>query len=210
MALSFVYAGYGNVPLIVGAVLRPEGGGAGDRARGGGPRRQARAQEQRRWSRSPAPAFVAIFFFDVPFPLIILGAGADRLRRRRARAIAAFQRGAATAAARTQDRRPTACSATTLPRARPARSLAQALRVAAVWLALWLVPGDRARSLTLGPRQRLQPDRGLLQQDGGGDLRRRLCGARLCRAAGGRELSTGSSPARCSTASAWRRRRPAR
>ena len=26
-----------------------------------------------------AAAFVAIFFFDVPFPLIILGAGADRL-----------------------------------------------------------------------------------------------------------------------------------
>ena len=32
--------------------------------------------------RSRRAAFVAIFFFDVPFPLIVLGAGADRLSRR--------------------------------------------------------------------------------------------------------------------------------
>ena len=47
MALSYVYAGYGNVPVIVGAVLRAQGRGAGDRAGGGVPHRQALAQEQR-------------------------------------------------------------------------------------------------------------------------------------------------------------------
>ena len=47
MALSLVYAAFGNVGIVAGAVLRPEGGGAGDRARGGGPDRQARAEEPR-------------------------------------------------------------------------------------------------------------------------------------------------------------------
>ena len=47
MALSYVYAGWGNVPIVVGAVLRPQGGRAGDRHRGRGPHRQARAQEPR-------------------------------------------------------------------------------------------------------------------------------------------------------------------
>ena len=43
MALSYVYAACGNVPDRRGAVLRPEGGGAGDRGRSGVPHRQARA-----------------------------------------------------------------------------------------------------------------------------------------------------------------------
>ena len=42
-----------------------------------------------------------------------------------------------------------------------------------------------------GRRQRLHPDRGVLQQDGRGDVRRRLRRAGLCRAAGGRALSLG-------------------
>src|SRR6266699_5926232 len=36
--------------------------------------------------------------------------------------------------------------------------------------------------------QHVQPDRAVLQQDGAGDIRRRLCRAGLCRAAGGRAL----------------------
>src|SRR3546814_3623493 len=56
---------------------------------------------------------------------------------------------------------------------RPAAALARAGRSAAV----------RVR-----PRRRVQPHRHLLQPDGGGDLRRRLCGARLCRAGGSRDL----------------------
>ena len=58
--------------------------------------------------------------------------------------------------------------------------------------------------------QCVQPDRGVLQQDGDGDVRRRLCGAGLCRAAGGRALSLGAARAKCSTASAWPRPRRAR
>ena len=45
MALSLIYAAFGKVGDRPGAVLRPEGGGAGDRARGGAPDRQARAEE---------------------------------------------------------------------------------------------------------------------------------------------------------------------
>src|SRR3546814_15918610 len=44
-------------------------------------------------------------------------------------------------------------------------------------------PAVRAR-----PGRRVQSYRHLLQPDGGGDLRRRLCRARLCRAGGGRNL----------------------
>ena len=40
MALSFIYALFGNVGLGRGAVLRPQGGGAGDRGRGGRPHRR--------------------------------------------------------------------------------------------------------------------------------------------------------------------------
>ena len=43
------------------------------------PHRQARAEEPRAWSRSPRWPSSRIFFFDVPFPLIVLGAGAHRL-----------------------------------------------------------------------------------------------------------------------------------
>ena len=69
--------------------------------------------------------------------------------------------------------------------------------------------GGRALSRP-GRRQRLHQDRDLLQQDGRGHLRRRLCRAGLCRPAGGRALSLGDSRARCWTGSAWPRRRPAR
>ena len=44
-----------------------------------------------------AAAFVAIFFFDVPFPLIVLGGRADRLRRRPGRAARLRAPAAATA-----------------------------------------------------------------------------------------------------------------
>ena len=62
MALSYIYAGYGNVPVIVGAVLRPQGRRAGDRDRGGGPDRQALAQEQRDARRSRRPPSSASSF----------------------------------------------------------------------------------------------------------------------------------------------------
>ena len=67
--LSWIYAAFGNVGVVAGPVLRPQGGGAGDRARGGGPDRPARAQEPRHGRRSPRQPSSRIFSFDVPFPL---------------------------------------------------------------------------------------------------------------------------------------------
>ena len=53
MALSWLYAGLGERAGGRGAVLRPQGGGAGDRARGGGAHRPPGAEEPASWSRSP-------------------------------------------------------------------------------------------------------------------------------------------------------------
>ena len=81
MALSYIYAGYGNVPAIVAlffglkaavlaivleAVFRIG----------------KRALKNNVMLALAAAAFVGIFFFNVPFPIIILGARADRICRR--------------------------------------------------------------------------------------------------------------------------------
>ena len=90
---------------------------------------------------------------------------------------------------------------------------AAALLVAARWRRsvslLWLGPVVLLL-LTLGAEQRLQRDRRVLLEDGGGDLRRRLRGAGLRRPGRRSRPTAGSSPARCSTASAWPRRRRGR
>ena len=114
MALSYVYAGYGNVPLVAAlffglkaavlaivleAVVRIG----------------KRALKNNVMVALAAAAFVGIFFFDVPFPLIIFGAGADRLRRR-AGGAAAFQASGGHGGGKTADAAtPTACSATSCP-----------------------------------------------------------------------------------------------
>ena len=72
MALSWIYAAFGNVGIVAGAVLRPEGRRARHRARGG-LRIGKRALKNGVMVGIAAAAFVAIFFFGVPFPLIILG-----------------------------------------------------------------------------------------------------------------------------------------
>ena len=96
-----------------------------------------------------AVAFVAIFFFNVPFPVIILAAGVigyvgaqgGRPRIRRGRAWRRRQE---------RRRRSTACSANELPaHIRP--TVGRALRVSAVWLVLWLVP---VAALLIGARRR--------------------------------------------------------
>jgi hypothetical protein len=151
-----------------------------------------------------ALAFVAIFFFNVPFPIIIIAAGVIGYFGAKADG----RNFAGGGARRRQERRGRRqLLGEELPdHVRP--SVARALRVARVWLLLWLVPV--ALLIAFGPGQRVQPDRAVLQQDGDGDVRRRLCGAGLCRAAGGRALSLAQARARCSTASAWPRPRRAR
>ena len=105
-----------------------------------------------------AAAFVAIFFFGVPFPLIILGAGADRLSRRRAPAVPAFAAGGGHGGGKNVAAAVDSLLGEELPEhARPA-SRAGRSGSRRVWLPLWLVP---VVALLLDARagQRLQPDR---------------------------------------------------
>ena len=56
------------------------------------------------------------------------------------------------------------------------------------------VPVAAVLLATLGPHDVFSQIALFFSEDGGGDVRRRLCGAGLCRAAGGRDLSAGSRP----------------
>jgi chromate transporter len=137
MALSYVYAGYGNVPVIVAlffglkaavlaivleAVFRIG----------------KRALKNNVMIALAAAAFVGIFFFNVPFPIIILAAALI--------GFAGAWSGAAAFAVKTEHgggKHETAVVDSMLgdelpEHARP--TVARALRVSSVWLALWLIP----------------------------------------------------------------------
>jgi chromate transporter len=136
MALSWVYALYGQVGIVAAlffglkaavlaivleAVVRIG----------------KKALKNRVMIGLAAAAFIAIFFFNVPFPLIVLAAGVIGFFGGRA-GLAAFQVGgghgptgaAADAQSLLGDELPA--------HARP--TMAESLMVSAVWLALWLVP----------------------------------------------------------------------
>lgn len=138
MALSYVYAGYGNVGLVqalffglkaavlaivLEAVVRVG----------------KRALKNRAMVGIAAAAFVAIFFFAVPFPLVILTAALLGYLGGRA-GLAAFKiesRHGADGKAILADK-DSLLGETLPPHAKPDR--AWAMRVAAVWLVLWLAP----------------------------------------------------------------------
>jgi chromate transporter len=138
MALSYVYAGWGNVPIVMAlffglkaavlaivieAVVRIG----------------KRALKNNALLALAAAAFVGIFFFNLPFPIIVFGAALIGFAGG-AMGIPAFQPGATHAPGNTGtgkvidsllgDRLP--------DHARP--SLAHALKSSAIWLALWLIP----------------------------------------------------------------------
>jgi chromate transporter len=140
MGLSYIYAGWGNVPIItalffglkaavlaivVEAVVRIG----------------RRALKNQVLIGLAAAAFVGIFFFNVPFPVIILAAaligfiGATM-------GVGAFQGGGGGhGPAKTAGGQPVVDSllGDQLPEhARP--TVARALQVSGVWLALWLIP----------------------------------------------------------------------
>jgi chromate transporter len=137
MALSYVYAGYGNVPaiaavffglkaavlaIVLEAVVRIG----------------KRSLKNNVMRALAAAAFVGIFFFNIPFPIIILGA-----------ALIGFV-GASTGAASFQlngghgdGKRDGGVADSLLGEELPAHTrptAARALRVSSVWLALWLIP----------------------------------------------------------------------
>jgi chromate transporter len=138
MGLSYVYAVFGNVPLVVAlffglkaavlaivleAVFRIG----------------KRALKNNVLRALAAAAFVGIFFFDVPFPVIILGAGligwAGAASGAEVFKIDAGHRSGGGNQAAAAD----SVLGDELPaHARP--NLARALSVAALWLTLWLAP----------------------------------------------------------------------
>jgi chromate transporter len=137
MALSYIYAGWGNVPLIVAlffglkaavlaivlqAVIRVG----------------SRALKNAAMRGIAGVAFVAIFFFSVPFPLIILAAGLIGFLGGRA-GLPAFQVGGGHAKSATTVQDADSLLGEALPEhARP--TVARAMVASAVWLALWLIP----------------------------------------------------------------------
>jgi chromate transporter len=84
-----------------------------------------------------AAAFVAIFFFNIPFPLIILSAAAIGLVGARMDRPEFALGGAHTAAVRTFDG-DSLLGDTVIDHSKP--HTRQAARVAAIWLAIWLTP----------------------------------------------------------------------
>jgi chromate transporter len=147
MALSIIYAAYGNVGLVaslffglkaavlaivVEAVIR-----VGKRALKNGI-----------LIGLAAAAFVAIFFFDMPFPVIVFGAGAIGYMATRLGA-QTFLGGGGHGPAKGGAAAGESLLGEDLPdHARP--SLWQTARIAACWLLLWLVP-VAALLLALGP-----------------------------------------------------------
>jgi len=145
MALSYIYAAYGNVgfvealffglkaavlAIVVQAVVRVG----------------KRALRNRVMMVIAAAAFVGIFFFAVPFPVIIIAAGmigfaGARLGRPE---FAAIEHGGGANAAVIDSMLGDAMPEHVKPNA------ARTLRVTAVWLALWLVP-VAALLIGLGP-----------------------------------------------------------
>ena len=94
-----------------------------------------------------------------------------------------------------QRRRTTTCCGESMPdHAQP--SLARAIKVVGD-LAAAVARAGRAAVSVPRRRKHLHAARRVLQQGGGVQLRRRLCGAGLCRAAGRRDTITGCCPARC-------------
>ena len=137
MVLSYVYAAFGNVPLVAAlffglkaavlaivleAVFRIG----------------KRALKNNMLMSLAAAAFIGIFFFDIPFPIIVFGAALIGYVGA-ASGAAAFQGGSGHGGGKAADGAPDSLLGEELPgHARP--TVALALQVSGVWLVLWLVP----------------------------------------------------------------------
>jgi chromate transporter len=137
MALSYVYAGYGDVPLLAALFF-------GLKAAVLAIVLDAVFRIGKRALKNPllrllaAAAFIGIFFFDVPFPFIVFGAALVGLAGARAGSAAfnaGFAHGDGDAAAGRDD----SLLGDGVPdHARP--SAIRAMRIAGIWLVLWLAP----------------------------------------------------------------------
>jgi chromate transporter len=136
MALSYVYAAYGNVPLVVALFF-------GLKAAVLAIVLEAVARVGRRALKNnamlalAAAAFVGIFFLSIPFPVIIFGAALIGFVGARS-GLAVFQIGSGHGSSK-QDGSTESLLGEELPtHARP--TVARALRASTIWLALWLTP----------------------------------------------------------------------
>jgi chromate transporter len=136
MALSYVYAAYGNVPLVVAlffglkaavlaivleAVVRVG----------------RRALKNNAMLALAAAAFVGIFFLGIPFPIIIFGAALIGFVGARS-GLAMFQIGSGHGSSKQEGTAESLLGDELPAHARP--TVARALRASAIWLALWLIP----------------------------------------------------------------------
>src|SRR4051812_16280235 len=135
MALSYIYAAYGSVPAIAALFLGLKAAvlaivlHAVQRV-------GSRALKSRAMLALAALAFIGIFFFAVPFPLIVIAAGIVGFIAARAGSTS-FQMGGDHGGGHASSDE--GLLGADLPEhAQP--SVGRALRVSALWLALWLVP----------------------------------------------------------------------
>jgi len=137
MALSYVYAGWGNVPIIVALFF-------GLKAAVLAIVLEAVFRIGRRSLKNnvmvalAAAAFVLIFFFAVPFPLIILGAAVIGFVGAWAGAAPFLLKGGHGNGKQDAGDGDSLLGDELPAHARP--SVARSLQVSAVWLALWLIP----------------------------------------------------------------------
>jgi chromate transporter len=135
MALSVIYAAYGSVPVITALFLGLKAAVLAIVLQAV-QRVGSRALKSRPMLVLAGLAFIGIFFFRVPFPLIVITAGIIGFIAARAGSTA-FQVGGDHGGGRTSADE--GLLGAELPEhARP--SVGRALRVSALWLALWLLP----------------------------------------------------------------------
>jgi chromate transporter len=135
MALSVIYAAYGSVPVVTALFLGLKAAVLAIVLQAV-QRVGSRALKSRPMLVLAALAFIGIFFFRVPFPLIVIAAGIIGFIAARAGSTA-FQVGGDHGGRRTSAEE--GLLGAELPEhARP--SVGRALRVSALWLALWLLP----------------------------------------------------------------------
>jgi chromate transporter len=136
MALSVIYAAYGSVPVVTALLLGLKAAVLAIVLQAV-QRVGSRALKSQPMLVLAALAFIGIFFFRVPFPLIVVTAGIIGFVAARAGSTA-FQVGGNHGGGRTSAEE--GLLGAELPEhARP--SVGRALRVSALWLALWLLPG---------------------------------------------------------------------
>jgi chromate transporter len=137
MALSYIYAAYGNVPVIVAlffglkaavlAIVLEAVSRIGKRS-----------LKNNVMLSLAAAAFVGIFFLNIPFPIIIFGAALIGFAGARS-GLAAFQAKIEHKSSKQGDGIVDSLLGDDLPdHARP--TVKRSLRVSMVWLVLWLVP----------------------------------------------------------------------